>query len=303
MKRRFVTLDVFTQHRFSGNQLAIVLDGAGLNTVQMQAIASEFNLSETVFLSTPNDENVRAHLRIFTPLSELSFAGHPTIGTAVLIAMHDLDGKKGKREFNLNCAIGTIKCSAQILKAGVGRSRFCAPVLPTHRGDAPSIEKIAQALGLEPVDIGYGSHSPSRYGVSGIFDFIPISTLDALKRIKPIHHLFDQTFGERAHQAVYVYTNEPQDAGNHFHARMFAPQMGINEDPATGSAAIAFAAVLQENEHFAQGQHHFVIEQGYEIGRPSQINLTIDIEQDEAIQAIHLGGSAIVVSNGFIRTP
>lgn len=302
MKRRFVTLDVFTNRRFTGNPLAIVLDSKELDTNAMQTIASEFNLSETVFLISNQEEGVRANMRIFTPSAELPFAGHPTIGTAILIAMHDLDGKKGKRKFNLNCGAGMIACSAQILKAGVGYAKLLAPVLPTQRGAAPSIQKIAKALNIDPTDIGYGSHLPSRYGVSGAFDFVPISTLEALKRIKPMYHMFDDVFGDREHQAVYAYTNEPQDAGNHFHARMFAPKMGISEDPATGSAAVAFAAVLQENEHFSQGKHHFIIEQGYEISRPSQIHLTIDADEHGQLSAVHIGGHAIVVSNGNIRT-
>ena len=117
MKRRFVTLDVFTDTPLAGNPLAVVLDGEGLDTPRMQALAREFNLSETVFVRAPADPRHRAALRIFTPGAELPFAGHPTIGTAVLLALIDAEGVSGARAFGLELRLGTVPCAVDVAGA------------------------------------------------------------------------------------------------------------------------------------------------------------------------------------------
>src|SRR6187399_253539 len=144
MRRRFVTLDVFTTRRFAGNPLAVVLDPDGLDTAAMQTIAREFNLSETVFVFPPADKGNRAKLRIFTPARELPFAGHPTVGTAVLLG--GLDGG-GERSFILDEKIGPVPCRVQSSGAGRGRASFDIPRLPAKEADLPDTGVMAKALG------------------------------------------------------------------------------------------------------------------------------------------------------------
>ena len=176
MPRRFVTLDVFTDTALTGNPLAVVLDAEGLDSAAMQAIAAEFNLSETVFVLPPEVPRHRARLRIFTPVSELPFAGHPTLGTAVLLALRDRRaGLTDAVAFGLEATLGTLAC---VVEPGEGRGtgRFKMPVLPEFLGDGPAAALVAAALGLEPAEIGFARHAPSRHGAGPSFLFVPVAT-------------------------------------------------------------------------------------------------------------------------------
>jgi trans-2,3-dihydro-3-hydroxyanthranilate isomerase len=299
MPRRFVTLDVFTRRRHAGNPLAVVLDGEGLDDGAMQTIAREFNVSETVFVLPPEDEHRRARLRIFTPGRELPFAGHPTVGTAVLLALLDRAGEPGALAFGLEERVGVVACVVEVEDHDRGRARFRLPRLPEIAGEGPDVTAAAWALGLEPPDIGFGRHLPSRHSAGVPFDLVPVRDLAAVGRAKPRSDAFERVFvGD--HPSAYVYTQQTSDAGHHFHARMFAPGLGIAEDPATGSAAAALAGALMQFEPLGEGEHSFIIEQGYEMGRPSQIGLQIVIREGALVSA-EIGGDAVVMSEGTLR--
>jgi trans-2,3-dihydro-3-hydroxyanthranilate isomerase len=171
MRRRFATLDVFTDRRFTGNPLAVVLDPDGLDGVTMQAVAREFNHPETVFVFAPENPAHRARLRIFTPARELPFAGHPTVGTAVLLALRD--GGGAGREFALEEPIGPVRC---VLEAGAGErgtARFIVPQLPAEVGPAPDATALAAGLALSPQEIGFDGWRPSRWTAGNPFTFVP----------------------------------------------------------------------------------------------------------------------------------
>jgi trans-2,3-dihydro-3-hydroxyanthranilate isomerase len=299
MPRRFVTLDVFTRQALAGNPLAVVLDSEVLDTERMQAIAKEFNLSETVFVLPPEHDRHRARLRIFTPGRELPFAGHPTVGTAVLLALEDGGGATGSMAFGLEEQVGVVSCVVEVEGEGRGHARFRVPRLPEVWGEGRDRAEIAWALGLDPVEIGLGRHEPSRHSAGVPFDFVPVASLDAIGRARPSAEAFGKVFGGD-HQSVFVYTRQTIHAGHHFHARMFAPSFGIAEDPATGSAAAAFAGVLMQFEPLGDGEHSFIIEQGYEMGRPSEIAVQVVIEQGRLASA-EIGGGAVLVSEGRLR--
>ena len=171
MRRRFATLDVFTERRFAGNPLAVVLDPQGLDTAAMQAIAREFNHPETVFVFPPRDGAHRAALRIFTPAAELPFAGHPTVGTAVLLGR--LDGGAA-RDLVLEEAIGPVRCRTAMVDADCGRASFDIPRLPAEAGTAPATDAIAAALGLDQGDIGFGDFVPAAWSAGNALCFVPI---------------------------------------------------------------------------------------------------------------------------------
>ena len=299
MRRRFATLDVFTTRRFAGNPLAVVLDAEGLDGDAMQTITREFNLSETVFVLPPEDGRHRAKLRIFTPGRELPFAGHPTVGTAVLLG---LDGQNGAdaQAFGLEEGVGIVTCIVERRGEGTGYARFRLPRLPEAMEGEPAVADVAWALGLDPSEIGFDRHMPSRHSAGNAFDFVPVATREAVARARPSADAFAKALGADG-PGVFVYTRETSEAGHQFHARMFgSPKTGIPEDPATGSAAAAFAGVLMQFEPLGDGTHSFVIEQGYEMGRPSQIDLQIVIEGG-ALTAAEIGGGAILVSEGEIE--
>jgi trans-2,3-dihydro-3-hydroxyanthranilate isomerase len=297
MRRQFYTLDVFTDVALAGNPLAVVLDSEGLDDSRMQAIAREFNLAETVFVREPRNPINIARLRIFTPNRELPFAGHPTVGTAILLVhlrAPDLLAREDLR-IVVEEQIGEIVCVARHRKGRAMAAYFTLPRLPEPVGEAPSNETLAADLGLAPTDIGFGTHRPAMYGAGTPNLFVPIISLAAMAKARP--NL--KSWGESGGPAVYLYTPEIVNKGSTWHARMFASGWGIVEDPATGGAAAAFAGIIMQFERPGDGEHMFVIEQGLEMGRPSFISLGIEVEHGALLSAT-IGGSAVIVSSGEI---
>jgi trans-2,3-dihydro-3-hydroxyanthranilate isomerase len=291
MRRRFATLDVFTDRRFTGNPLAVVLDAGELDTAAMQAIAREFGHPETVFVFAPADASHRARVRIFTPARELAFAGHPTVGTAVLLGLRD--GAAAGRELVLEEGIGPVRCTLEASGSGAGRARFTLPQLPAEAGPAPDNASIAAALSLAPSDIG--ASRPARWSAGNPFTFVPLVTRAAVARCRPNLDKFEAAFGAAG---VYVFCRETVEPAHQFYARMFAPGMGVLEDPATGSAAAAFAGLLASS--LGDGNRTTVIEQGYDMGRPSLIHLVTTVEAGRLVSAA-IGGDAVVVTEGTIE--
>jgi trans-2,3-dihydro-3-hydroxyanthranilate isomerase len=295
--RQFYTLDVFADTPFAGNPLAVVLDSEGLDTAGMQRIAGEFHLSETVFVFPPEDPRQRADIRIFTPVRELPFAGHPTVGTAVLLTMLDPNAGTGAAAFGLKEQVGIVSCVAEMQGEGRGFARFRLPRLPVTWGEGKESSECAWALGLDPTEIGFDRHVPSRHSAGVAYDLVPVASLDALARAKPQGESFDKVFGDSEHPSAYVYARLPDSNGLRFRARMFGPGMGIAEDPATGSAAASFAGTLMQCEPLGDGEHDIVIEQGVEMGRPSEIALQLVI-RNGALASAEIGGHAVLISKG-----
>ncbi|WP_349367662.1 PhzF family phenazine biosynthesis protein [Salinarimonas sp.] len=298
MPRRYAVLDVFTETALEGNPLAVVLDADGLDTAAMQRIAREFNLSETVFVLPPESDRHRAQLRIFTPVLELPFAGHPTVGSAVLLALEHGSGGADAQAFGLEEKVGVVPCVAETRGPREGRARFHLPKLPVPFGEGKSSADCAMALGLDPEDIGFDRHLPSRHTAGVPYDLVPVRSVEALARIKPGAQ-FEAVFGDSTHPAAYVYTRAPFGAGLAFRARMVGMGLGagVMEDPATGSAAAAFAGALMEHEPMGEGTHDVLIEQGVEMGRRSVISLQLVIENG-ALASAEIGGGAVVVARG-----
>ena len=299
MRRKYYVLDVFTERALGGNPLAAVIDCDGLDTEAMQKIAGEFNLSETIFVLAPRDPINTARLRIFTPRAELNFAGHPTVGGAVLVA--ELRAAAQLRAQDLRVVleenIGTIICTVSHRPASAHKARFTLPKLPSRVGLPQDNAKLAAALGLPANDIGFDRHVPTIYTAGVPFTFVPIANRAALAAAKPRLDLFEAAIG--AANGAYLYTRDCVEAGHDFHARMFASSLGVREDPATGSAAAAFSGVLMAFEKIADGSHALAIEQGYEMGRPSLIALTLDVEHSVLVEA-SIGGGAVIVAEGTL---
>jgi trans-2,3-dihydro-3-hydroxyanthranilate isomerase len=295
MNRRFVTLDVFTAQRLAGNPLAVVLDADGLDTAAMQRIAREFNLSETVFILPPQDPVHLARLRIFTPYRELPFAGHPTVGTAVQLAL--MNGAQIGEDLNFMVEeeIGIVPCTVRLASAELGRARFELPRRPAHIEGELNAEAVAAALGLDADEIGFGGYEPRTYSAGNPFACVPVKSLDAIGRAAPQAQFWASAFGDEDASA-FVYTAEAAGTDARFHARMFDL---VREDPATGSAVAAFAGAVMDFEPPKDGQHTFAIEQGYEMGRPSRIVLGLDVAKG-ALTGATIGGDAILVQQGTI---
>jgi trans-2,3-dihydro-3-hydroxyanthranilate isomerase len=299
MRRKFFTLDVFTRRRYAGNPLAVVLDADGLDGTAMQSVAREFNLSETVFVLPPAEKAHRAKLRIFTPMAELPFAGHPTVGSAVLL--NRIDGGAGKREIVVEEGIGAVRCTVEALDAEAGSARFDLARLPAETGPVQPTAAIAAALGLGEGDIGFEGFTPSRWSAGNELTFVPLSGLDAMRRCRADTARWSAAFpGKEGRMSAFMFCRETVERGHAFHARMFAPLGGIPEDPATGSAVAAFAGALMHFTRPPDGAHEFVVEQGYEMGRPSLIRLSMTVKDGKLIAGA-IAGEAVVVSEGTIE--
>jgi trans-2,3-dihydro-3-hydroxyanthranilate isomerase len=298
MPRRFYTLDVFTSQPLAGNPLAVVLDAEGLAHERMMAITREFNLSETVFVGKPVNAGNRASLRIFTPGRELPFAGHPTVGTAVLLGLLDGASKKSKISFGLEEKVGLVSCEVETESSERGRARFTLPRLPQRLGTLADIAALARGLGLAESDIGYGTHRSSIYSAGVAFACVPLRNRDAVTKAKPSGSYAEAFTGDA--ESAFVYCADPLDKAHSHHTRMFAPTFGIAEDPATGAAAAAFAGVIMESDTPKDGEHEFVIEQGDAMGRPSRIGLRLSVTGGK-LQGAGIGGEAVIMSEGSLR--
>jgi trans-2,3-dihydro-3-hydroxyanthranilate isomerase len=289
---------VFTRRRLAGNPLAVVLDAAALDGGAMQAIAGEFNLSETVFVLPPVDPAHRARVRIFTPTIELPFAGHPTVGTAV--ALGRLDGGATARDIVLEEGIGPVRCLVQPHDAESGFARFALARLPAETGPAAAPGKIAAALGIGVDDIGFDGFVPARWSAGVPFTMVPLRSLDAVGRCRPDSASWAAAFGGEAPPAAFMFCRQTVESGPGFHARMFFGSAGSREDPATGSAAAALAGAIAKVAPPSDGEHEFNIEQGCEMGRPSLIRLLLTM-RGGALADATIGGDAIVVAEGTIK--
>lgn len=297
MRRRFITLDVFTRRRFTGNPLGMVFDSDGLDTQAMQTIAREFNYSETVFIAPPQDPGHRASMRIFTPSSELPFAGHPTVGAAVGLARAS---GGSEQSFVIAEKIGPVACDVRLHDRESGFAEFKLPQLPQPAGDLPDAAALAAGLGLAPADIDVEAFPPSRWSAGVPFAIVAVRSLEAAGRARPSGEAFTQAFGQGGPAKAYVVCEEAAEAEHQLHVRMFAPGIGVAEDPATGSALAAFSGLYVAHKRPADGVHKLAIEQGYEMGRASVLHLTLDVAGG-ALREAAIGGDAVVVTEGVIE--
>ena len=271
-RHEYTLVDVFTDKKFGGNQLAVFRDGRGVDGATMQAIAKELNLPETVFV-LPAEKDGDQRVRIFTPARELPFAGHPTVGCAyVLAAGTDTD-------LRLEETVGTLTVTVRD-----GFSEMEQP-LPTFEAVADRAA-VAASLSLETADLN--AALPIEIGSSGNrFMFVAVTGLDAVKRASP----------RGLTEAAYVFTTETVERGSTVHGRMYAPWQGIAEDPATGSANGPLGVYLVR--HGLSDGKAIVSEQGYEMGRPSLLYIRVG-GTAERITSLHVGGRCAVVGAGWI---
>jgi trans-2,3-dihydro-3-hydroxyanthranilate isomerase len=301
MQLDLYTLDVFTDRRYAGNPLAVVLGADVLGADRMQAIAREMNLAETVFVLAPTKPSHSARVRIFTPAAELPFAGHPTIGTAVLLAELRSPRPGGSHDaiVVLEQKLADVRVGVRIRPDLAPFAEFDAPMKPEEGVGLPSLERMAGALGLIPSEIGFENHKPTRFSAGNTFAFVPVATLEAIRKARVEAALWQQTFSPQRLLGVCLYTRQVEHVTNAFHSRVFAPDFGITEDPATGSALVAFAGVVQKFDALPDGMHRRVVEQGFEMGRPSLLNLSMEVEQGR-LEAVRIGGHAVRVVEGKI---
>ena len=299
MQRRFSIFDVFTDTPMAGNQLAVVYESEGLDTNAMQQIASEFGFSETVFLGPAKDPNHSANVRIFAPLFELPFAGHPTVGAAIAVARERGMDAIGQGIVVLEEKVGPVRCGVRF-ENGSAYAEFDLPVLAKPVQVIRTKEAVAAALNLEVTELGFENHVLSYFDGGIGYDLVPVRNLASVGRAIPQLNLWQGGFGDHQDNCAFVYCRETVGHENHFHARMFGPETGIFEDPATGSAVASFAGAIAQFDELPDGWHVFHIEQGIEMGRPSLITLELEMDGGE-ITGGRIGGNAVEFARGSIE--
>ncbi len=295
---RFYTADVFTHQAFGGNPLAVFPDAEGLATEHMQRIANEFNLSETVFIFPPEDAKHTKRLRIFTPHQELPFAGHPTVGAAVVLAaIGDIACPSAETTAVFEENVGPIPITIRTAAEAPIYAQFSVAQLPEFGPPAPPPEAVAAALSLTIDDLELDA-TPIQTASCGVpFMYVPVRHLSGVERARVNQTALEQLPQNSWTSHLYVFSRETVTPEASVHARMFAPAMGLGEDPATGSAASSLAAVLALTETSSGGTLRWRVEQGFEMKRPSLIDVEADL-QDGLITAVRVGGQAVLISQG-----
>ena len=293
---KFFTADVFTDRMFGGNQLAVFPDARGLDHAAMQSIAREMNLSESVFVFPAETAAGTRRVRIFTPGSELPFAGHPTVGTAFVLASTGEIAMTGDTtRIVLEEGVGPVPV---VIRSKGGRpvfSQLSAAKFPEEGPAAPSREELAAVLSLQPEQIAAGSNRPRAFSCGVPYLFVTVRDLEALAAIKFNSAEWEQHVAGSWATEIYVLT---QPGSTDVRARMFAPGLGIVEDPATGSAAAAMAGYLAPANP-GDGMLNWTVRQGVEMGRASTMEVEADVVHGE-ISAVRVGGASVMVSQGSI---
>lgn len=297
MQLRYSLLSVFTKRADGGNPLAVVTESEGLDSEAMQAISRKLGLSETVFVLPASRPSHTAAIRIFTPMEELAFAGHPTIGAAICLAYQRIWPNMDEE-----CdALAVLEAKGGILRVAVkpagddvAFAEFDVPSLPQETAETAPVDRLAAALGLAPTEIGFENFRPRRFSAGSPFTFVPVAGLDAMRRARVVEEFWDSAFGGDDHPAAYLYCRETVLHKAAFHARAFVPAMGVPEDAATGSAAAAFAAIINLFDSPPEGTYDAMIEQGIEMGRPSEIFVEFEVK-GRHVRTIRIGGFAVMV--------
>ncbi len=293
-------VDVFTDRPFGGNQLAVIPNGRGLSTQMMQSIAREFNFSETSFVLPPEDPTNDYKVRIFTPTYEMPIAGHPTVGTAFVLARERMIHFSGS-EANIIFEEGVGPVPVKItFKGGAPDLIYMTQPLPKFGARFTDAGAIAGLLSLEPESID--TRFPMEVVSCGApFLYVPLKNLAAMRRIRLRPDAWDSVLGEFETSNLFVFTQEVENSGSTVHSRMFAPGLGIAEDPATGGASGPLGGYLVHHGLVkGSGTIKMVSEQGIEMGRPSFIGIEIDQENGQVTGA-RISGRCCYIADGSLE--
>ena len=299
MKRHFTTVDVFTDRPFGGNALAVVTDAQGLSTEQMQAIAAEFNLAETTFVLPPRDPAHTAEVRIFTPKAEMPFAGHPNVGTAFVLARagvcHGRAVSGDRLVFEEKAGLVRMELTRE---AGVVVAARLAAPLPLSLGEEIAPEIVAAACSLKPGDIKLDAHRPCVASCGAALLFAELKSRAMLKSAAPRAEVFARELPRDRVVGIHLYV-QAKEGDIDIQSRMFAPEHGIPEDPATGGANVALIGLLAHLRPEPDLTLHKIIGQGFDMGRPS-ILVAASEKKAGKVVATYIGGRCVPMMSGVI---
>lgn len=301
MNARYLTADVFTDRQFGGNQLAVFPDAREISPVLMPRIAREFNYSETTFVLPPTDPSHTARVRIFTPGGELQFAGHPTIGTAhVLATIGAIPLTGSETHIVLEEGVGPVPVTIRSSNGSPEFATLSVAKLPEVGPPPPPRETLAAMLSINPDDLLDGVMAPEAVSCGTPFLFVPLRDRAAVARSRVRGDIWESTLAGYITDKVMVFAMDAEQPGSDVRARMYAPGIGVPEDPATGSAAVALGGYLAARDPRFDGTLRWVIEQGFEMGRPSILEVEAD-KKGGRITAARVGGKTVMVCEGTMK--
>lgn len=300
---RYITLDVFTDVMFGGNQLAVFPDAAGIPEDLLLPITREFNFSEVTFCYPAADAAHTRRVRIFTPGAEMPFAGHPTIGTASVLALCE-NALGGAREgrLALDLKVGTVPVDVRIERPDLAWAELSVAKLPEVGPATPTLNTLASILSLDAKDLVGGALSPQGVSCGIPFLLVPLKSVDAVQRARVRMDLWEATLQRSWAPEILVAARDPEAGEHHWRARMFAPGLNVPEDPATGSAIAAFGGWLAIKDTKPDGEYAWTVRQGVEMGRPSRLDVRVR-KQGGAVTAVQVAGRAVLTGEGTLRLP
>jgi trans-2,3-dihydro-3-hydroxyanthranilate isomerase len=296
----YCTVDVFTDVPFGGNQLAVFPDARGIPEHRLLDVTREFNYSETTFVYPPEAAGHTRRVRIFTPGGEVPFAGHPTVGTAhVLAAIGEIPLTGETTRIVLGENVGPVPVSIRARDGEPVFAQLTVARLPEVVAPPPSREALADVLGLDVADLRDGEWSPQALSCGLPFLFVPLRDLAAVQKARVRMEPWERALARTATPEIFVFAAGGERAGSDFHARMFAPGLNVPEDPATGSACAALAGYLapRDARRAAGGTLRWTIEQGFEMGRPSMLEVEADVTSGQ-VSGVRVGGASVLVARG-----
>ena len=300
MSYHYHTADVFTDKAFGGNPLAVLPDARGLSTEDMHAITREFNYSETTFVFPPEKPGGTRRVRIFTPGAELPFAGHPTVGTAFVLASIGeipLTGDETKIVFEEG--VGDVPVTIFSKNGKPVSAQLTTAIIPETKPLEVDPAKVAEAISINVDDILLTDGNAIEGWSCGVpYLYVPLKSADALKRSRIRADVWERNLSSLWASEPYLFFAEP--GGEEFRARFYAPGLGVLEDPATGSAAAAFAGYVAKRSPHADTMVKFTIHQGVEMGRPSRLDVEIDTTP-EGVKAVRVAGASVLIASGTLH--
>jgi trans-2,3-dihydro-3-hydroxyanthranilate isomerase len=300
---RYLTADVFTDVPFGGNQLAIFPDARGIPEHRLLDVTREFNYAETTFVFPPSDPRWTRRVRIFTPGGEVPFAGHPTVGTAHALAETGEIALTGETtHIVLEEKVGPVPVAIRARNGTPVFAQLSVAKLPEVLAPPPPREALAASLSLDVDELLGDAWAPQTVSCGLPFLFVPLRDRSAVARARIRMDAWESAFEGMATKEIFVFAPGGDRPGSDYHARMFAPGLSVPEDPATGSANAALAGYLTARHPMKQrdGTLRWVVEQGFEMGRPSMLEVEADVAGG-AVTAVRVGGASVLVCDGTME--
>ncbi len=303
MKYSYYIADVFTDRIFNGAQIAVFPNADGLPAERMAAIAKELNLSETVFVFHRHDPQLR-RLRIFSPLREIDFAGHPIIATAHILAVcGDLSLSDPLTPVRFEQNVGSIEVNVSSHNGQPHFVQFSRSVSPIIDRFAPPDEELCRFLGLQVSELDHKKYAPRLVSCGFPYLIVPVWQYESVRKARFNVDAWSQsTAPQTAAQEILLFAPKSPQADADFNVRLLGPHIGLQDDPPVGSAMPAFCSYLCSFEHTQKGTHSFAVERGEMSTRRSLIQLEMDNKQQENL-TVRIGGQAVVFAQGIINLP